>query len=273
VPLTAGGRLTIVASSDLGMLGSRDGAPITCEWVPGIAPLLLPWLVILGLLALKPNRRAAAWLIWLPLGCVVGFTLAPLPILPEGASFFLDVVAALAVGLAAVWLTTSYLRQQHRLLTFLGVLLALTGFSVMAAVAKQGASLLAVESLQIGIVLAAGILASAAALSLGGLICRGRYRPARLCLWLLVSLAFIWLLIAAPLFLIAVIALGESISWNEFFIPVLGIAAGNFALLLPFLILSSANPFYRERLKALLHVRPEAPPPLSAQAPETNLKI
>ena len=270
MPLTAGGKLTIVASSDLGALGSRDGSPITCEWVPGIAPLLLPWLAILGLLALKPNRRAAAWLIWLPLGCVAGFTLAPLPILPEDTNFFLDVMAALGVGLAAVWLLTSYLRRSHRLLTFLCLLCTLAGFSALAALAKQG---LNVELLQIGIVLAAGILASAAALSLGGLICRGRYRPAGLCLWLLVSLASIWLLIAAPIFLIAVIAAGESISWNEFFVPVLGIAAGNFALLLPFLILSSANPFYRERLKALLHVRPEAPPPLSALAPETNLTI
>ena len=78
MPLTAGGKLTIVASSDLGALGSKEGLPVTYNWVlPSVAPLLLPWLVILGLLALKPNRRAAAWLIWLPLGCVIAFTLAP----------------------------------------------------------------------------------------------------------------------------------------------------------------------------------------------------
>jgi hypothetical protein len=261
VPLTAGGKLTIVASSDLGALGSRDGSPIAYNWVlPGIAPLLLPWLVILGLLALKPNRCAAAWLIWLPLGCVMAFTLAPLPILPEGTNFFLDAITALAVGLAAVWLLTSYLRQQHRLLTFLGVLLALAGFSVMAAVAKQGVSLLAVESLQIGIVLAVAVLASAMALSLGGLICRGRYRPSGLYLWLLALLVVIWLVIAMPFFAIAVMASSGGIPWSEFFIPVLAVATANYATLLPFLILSSANPFFRERLKALLHVKPEAPP-------------
>ena len=68
---------------------------------PALAPLLLPWLAMLGLLALKPNRCAAAWWIWLPLGCVIAFTLALLPVLPSGANFFLDVIAALAVGLAA----------------------------------------------------------------------------------------------------------------------------------------------------------------------------
>ena len=128
MPLTAGGKLTIVASADLGALGAKDGSPVDYNWaLPGIAPLLLPWLAILGLLALKPNRCAAAWLIWLPLGCVIAFTLPP-PILPSGTDFFLDVIAALAVGLAAVWLLSNYLRRPHRLLTFLCVLLALAGF-------------------------------------------------------------------------------------------------------------------------------------------------
>jgi hypothetical protein len=44
-----------------------------------------------------------------------------------------------------------------------------------------------------------------------------------------------------------------------------------FAMLLPFLILSSASPFYRERLKALLHVKSEAPP-VMAPVPEASLK-
>jgi hypothetical protein len=37
------------------------------------------------------------------------------------------------------------------------------------------------------------------------------------------------------------------------------------------LILSSASPFYRERLKALLHVKPETPP-LIAPLPDASLK-
>ena len=261
MPLTAGGKLTLVASSNLGALGSRDGSPIAYNWVlPGIAPLLLPWLVILGLLALKPNRCAAAWLIWLPLGCVFVLTLAPPSFLPPGTNFFMDAIAALAIGLAAVWLLTTYLRRQNRFVTFLCVLLALAGFSVLTAVSRQGLCLLTVESLQIGIVLAVAVLASAAALILSGLICRGRYRPAGLYLWLLVLLAIIWLVIAMPFFVIAVMASSGGIPWNEFFIPVLAVATANYATLLPFLILSSASPLFRERLKALLHVKPEAPP-------------
>ena len=63
--------------------------------------------------------------------------------------------------------------------------------------------------------LAVGVLASAAALSLGGLICRGRYRPFGLYVWLLILLAAIWLAIALPFFLFALIASGGKIASVE----------------------------------------------------------
>jgi hypothetical protein len=40
--------------------------------------------------------------------------------------------------------------------------------------------------------------------------------------------------------------------------------AVSFATLLPFLILSSFSPFFRERLKTLLHLKPETPPAIHA---------
>jgi hypothetical protein len=43
---------------------------------------------------------------------------------------------------------------------------------------------------------------------------------------------------------------------------IVAVAAGiTFAVLLPFLVLSFANRFYRERLKGLLHLGGAAPPP------------
>jgi hypothetical protein len=264
VPLTASGNLAIVASSDLGGLGAREGLPVTCNWVlPSLAPLLLPWLVVLGLLALKPNRCAAAWWIWLPAGCLVALTQAPPAIVPPGTNtflfVFLDVIAALAAGLAAVWLLSNYLRRLHRFMSFVCILLALAGFSGLAFVAQQSGGF-AIETVQVGIVLAVAVLVTAVALSLAGLICRGRYHHVGLYGWLLILQAVIWLVIAAPFF-----------AWSEFIVPVLAVAALHFATLLPFLILSSASPFYRERLKALLRVKPE-PSPAIAPLPEASLK-
>jgi len=112
-------------------------------------------------------------------------------------------------------------------------------------------------------------MASSLALSLGGLLCRGRYRPLGIYAWLFLVLAVAWLVITAPFFLFALVAAGGSIAWSEFFVPVFTVAVVNYATLLPFLILSSASPFFRERLKALLNVKPDAPPVL---APSTGPK-
>jgi hypothetical protein len=260
VPLTASGKLSVVASANLGALGSNQGPAVEYTWVlPSIAPILFPWLIILALLALRPNRTAAAWLIWLPLLCVMALALVP-PVLPSGTEFLFDLLAALGIGLAAVWLLMSYLRHSHRLVTSLFVLLALAGFSGLAFVSRQGLNLLDGNTLSAGVLLVVGVLVNVIALTLDGWICRSRYRPMGLYLWLLVSLGAVWLLTALPFFLVALLASGGRISWNEFFLPVLGVAAANFALLLPFLILSSASGFFRERLKALLHVKAEAPP-------------
>lgn len=274
MPLTASGELSIIASSDLGGLGSNKGSPIFYNWVlPQLAQVLLPGFALLGLLALKPNRCAAAWLIWLPLGCVLALTLVLSTFLPRGTSFFLDVIVALALGVAAVWLLANSLRRQHRFLTFLCVLLALAGFSALAAVATQGAGLLTMESLQVGTILAVGVLASAVALILAGLICRKRYRPLGLYLWVLLLLACFWVVTAAPFFVIAVVSSAGRIPWSEFIISVLALAVGNFALLLPFLILSSVNPFFRDRVKALLQVAPEVPPPVPVAGATLNCDL
>ncbi len=261
MPLNAGGNLSIVASSDLGGLGARDGAPLSYNWVlPGAAPLLLPWFVILALLVLKPNRRAGAWLIWLPLGCVLAVSQAFPPLLPSGSEFFLDATAALAIGLSAVWLLSDYLRRQNRFVTFLCVLLALAGFSLLAAVAKPGGDFPSAESFFSNIVLAFAVLASAVALCLSGLICRGRYRPLGLYACLLLLLWGVWLLMATPFFVGDEVTSGNTLPWSQFVIPVLAVASANFVTLLPFLILSSASPLFRERLKSLLYMKPVVPP-------------
>ena len=110
------------------------------------------------------------------------------------------------------------------------------------------------------IVLAMGVVVTAVALGLCGLICRGRYRPLALYLWLLLLLAGRLAAGRHADLCCVTIAQSEMVEFGEFFLPVLVAAAVHFAVLLPFLILSSACPFYRERLKALLHAKPEQPP-------------
>ena len=100
------------------------------------------------------------------------------------------------------------------------------------------------------------------ALSLAGLVCRGRYGWLRLSLWLMPALAVVWLLVIGPFFIISMIASGGNVPLVAL-LSIVAVATGvTFGVLLPFLVLSFANGFYRERLKGLLHLGGAAPPPV-----------
>jgi len=257
----------VVAYSDLGGLGLKQGVPVACDWVmPSLMPLVLPWLAILVLLMLKPNRCASAWWIWVPLGCVAGLASAPQPVLDLLPSsqfqIFLELIGALGFGLAAVWLLSSYLGWKHRMLAFLGVLLAQGGFSTLAFLVRQGWEGFGIETVQVGVFVAVSVLVISVALSLAGLVCRGRYGWLRLTLWVAAALAVVWLLVIGPFFVISVVSSSGNVPVLAIF-GIVGVTTGiTFGVLLPFLVLSFANGFYRERLKGLLHLGGAVSPPV-----------
>ena len=259
--------------ADLGGLGAKEGAPVSYHWtVPSIIPSLLPWLAVLLLLLVKSNRCGQAWWIWVPLGCVTaaGQLLQPaFGFIPsETAAMFLDLVSSLAIGVAAVWLLAPQLARSHRLLTFLCLVPTLGIFSLFSFLMKQdwGGSGTAV-ALAMLVPLAIGVFVVAVAILLAGLACRGRYRPLGLYLWIVVSLLALWLVIVTPFFGLTMIVSGGQLPWQEFFIGILIMTAVSFGVLLPFLILSSANSLFRERLKLLLHTERKAPPPVLPPSP------
>jgi len=257
----------VAAYADLGGLGSKQGAPVAYDWVmPSLLPQLLPWLAILALLLLKPNRCASAWWICVPLGCVAGVASVPqsaLDLLPSSQFEVLrELIGALGFGLAGLWLLSSYLAWKHRMLAFLGILLALEGFGLLAFAVRQGWEDLGPETLAMGISMAVIVLVISVAVSLAGLVCRGRYGWLRLSLWLIAALVVFWLLVIAPLSIIQLMMRGGSFPALVLF-GIVGVAVMlTFGVLLPFLVLSFANGFYRERLKGLLHLGGTKPPPI-----------
>jgi len=253
-----------VAYADLGGLGSKQGAPVTYDWVmPSLTPQVLPWLAILALLMLKPNRCATAWWILVPLACAAWASSPPeslRELLPASQlEIFLELIGALGFGLAAVWLLAGYLGWKHRMLAFLGILLALGGFGLLTCVARQG---LGIETLQVGFVVTASALVISVALTLAGLMCRGRYGGLRLCVWLFAALVVVWLLVIGPFAVIAAISSGGNVPLGQFLGVVPMMAGLSFGIVLPFLVLAFANDFYRERLQGLLHLGAAAPPPI-----------
>ena len=253
----------MVAYADLGGLGAKQGTPVFYEWVaPSLMPQFLPWLMILVLLLLKPNRCASAWWIWIPLACVWGVTVTPhsiLSFLPSAQlDMFLELISALGFGAAAVWLLSGHLAWKHRMLAFAGILLAQVGFNLLAYVLGHGTEF---DTPQMGIPLALSAVVISVALSLAGLVCRGRYGWLRVSLWLMAALAVVWLLVIGPFFFAEVFSRGN-VPMAALF-GLVGMAAGiTFGALLPFLVLSFANGFFRERLKGLLHLGDAQPPPV-----------
>jgi hypothetical protein len=275
VPLTRDGELKFVASSDLGGLGAKEGPPVSYDWTrPSVLPPLLPWLGVLLLLVLRPNRVASAWWIWLPLGCVfvveaaMGVLLEFIP--SEAIDLFRQVVHALAFGVVAIWLTAPYLASQFRFLAFLKMLLVQGGACLFVWLLQQnwsefddeqGAALISLGVLSLVVV---------GALCLAGFHCRQGFRPVRfmlsLGLWVLAGVA----LAVLPFALFAAVSQGAEV-WLPFGISILVGAGVCFALLLPFLVLCLANHFYREGLRELLRMGVAAAPPFlvpgSAPAP------
>jgi hypothetical protein len=255
-----------VAVSDLKGLGAKEGSPVVYTWtMPSLMPLLLPWIVLLVMLALRANRDGRAWWILLPVGIWAGFGLALQNVSGvEGfSSGVLEQVqpflAAGAFGFAALLLLGHLLAGKPWPLVFLGMCAAQTIFSLIAMAASADAESFP-SQLAMGVVLAISGFGVTLALTLAGLLCRRRYRAVRLSLWLLVWLLAGWLLVALPFTFIAAFS-DAFIPWPAILLGC-GVMAGvSFLAVLPFLILCFANSFYGERLRAMLGVKEKLPEP------------
>jgi hypothetical protein len=277
------GDLKVVASAELGGLGTKNGPPAHFTWTwPSFVPSLLPWLAMLGLLALPSNRNGRAWWILLPLASWAalnaGLEASFGGLREEGASVLRHGACAASFGLAAVWLLGAGLGRRSRLgalALMVPVMAAFTclAFSVTPAWEELWDSSSWDPLIPFYTVLywvACGVLA-AGALSLTGRMCRRRFGPGRVAVWLL-----FWLLVLCLALVTIVCAAMAVVSSSdpEWTGP---IGAGGltalvgFAVCLPFLILSFASSFWRERLASLLHVpSPVASVPAAIVADETT---
>jgi hypothetical protein len=226
---------------------------------------------VLGLLLLKPNRTAQVWWIWLPLALVAAsefLARAALDFIPSQVlEIFCQLFNSLGFGIAAVWLVANWLGHRLRFLVFLKVLAAMIVMTGFCFVVRQDFSEGGLETLGFAIYGGVCVLIATVALSLAGLLCRRRYRPVALTLWLAVGIAAILLAITTPFMAIASVASGGEAPWGEFLGGILVFAALTFGMFVPFLVLAFANGLFRERLKDLLHLRPASPPPVPAEPP------
>ncbi len=256
-------------------MGDKQGPYVeqTCAKARVALPFI-PFAGLLGLMALGRNRTPSAWWVWLAVAGglgVSGIFRSGFNSMPsEQLDLFAQSINALTVGLAAVWLTAGYLGWRNRFLAFLGVLGILAGVTMPTLALNQEILSLtsfneAVQAAQVMLLAGFGALMLAVALFITGLLCRGTYRWLRFSFSVAISALAVSALVLGPIFIIALISSGGRLSVLEFFAPYFLIAGLLFALLLPFVVLSLACPFYRERLKDLLHLRRPGVPPVQEQ--------
>lgn len=256
----------MAAYSDLGGLGTKQGPLVGFVWtLPNLLPLLLPWLAVLGLLALPSNRNARAWWIWAPL---VGLALLAAGLGAaadaadiEGLSFSAQAVAAAAFGLAALWLLGAGLARRGRAVSIVLMALAFAAVSLLAfAISPVWEQLLDLRQWEPVILLylllfwVGGGLVFAGALNLTGRMCRKRFSRLRVLLLLPLWLWVMWIVAGGLLGCMVTLGSGGSFEWIGLLVGPIILALVSFVMILPFLILSFACSFYHERLKNLLRL-------------------
>jgi hypothetical protein len=261
--------LTVVPSADLGALGAHEGLPITYHWTrPSPMPLLLPWLGICGLLLLRPNRSGRSWWIWLPLAGVAGaaLTLSQLiTFVPSEVREFLgQLMGSFGFGLAAVWLLAPFLRRTRRVLTLAIAFLTLGLVGVLAQALAVGVGEFEIF-FSSSVLLGVASLTLIAAMQMTAYCMRSQFSLVRFSIGTIAGIAIIWI----GVFALALLILGGGPPWLEFFAAALFAAGTIYLAVFPFLLLSSFNSLFRERLMSLLHVLDtnDAPPPHFTGAP------
>jgi hypothetical protein len=245
-----------VAANDLGELGPEEGAPVIYYWNPLWHLMrMAPWLILLLVLARKPNRNKKALVApvaALAVAVAVGLITMALALTGiEDQAGMGQALALVALGLATVWLLADEFAGMDRVLAFFAA------GAVMALVGVIGTP--CVMGLSPGMILCAFlylICAGAVMLGLlfGGVFCRKQYSPERFLGWF--SLCVVGIPFAITLgfgCLLALVMMFQAGAAQA--LGLAGMAAGTglvvgiclWAVTAPFMGLALRMRFYRDR--------------------------
>ena len=263
------GELKIVANADLGGVGTTLGPPSFYTWsqkplsfLRAFSPRVVPWLAILGLCLLKPNRCRQAWCVWLPLLAVAGLALGVEKCAWPADNEFRETVQPMLVALGLGWagmLPLAPLAPWPRKLGRFGCLLLGLGVFALLGMAFsrdwEKGTFMEIIDIVCAVLLQFAVFALAAALSLAGWSVRRRLTIPGLLKWLFLWLILVWLALIIPCVTLNSLGRGEALA-GVFVIAGL-VSLVSFVVTLPFLALGAANPLYRQRLRQLV-VPPES---------------
>lgn len=253
-----------MATADLGGLGANEGPPVFLMWSglrshfsAAFFPRVVPWLVILGLLLLKPNRGWQSWWVWLPLLAVAGLGLGVVecvwPPDEESRKIVQSMLLALGFGWAGMLLLAPFASWPRKLGRFGCLLLGLGLFALLGLAFGRdwGQGIFSeITDVVCAVLLQFLVFAMAAALSLAGWSVRQRFTAPGFLGWLLLWLILVWLALTIPCVALSALGRGEALAGV---LAIAGLASlVSFVVTLLFLALGAANPLYRQRLRQIV---------------------
>ncbi len=185
-------------------MGSSQGPPVEVDWAP-VSPIphVIPWLAVLGLLAVKRNRTTTAWWVLVPLvwAVVLQHLLrsSGVPLPAQVRELLAGVGYSLSFGLAAAWLLATGGSWSRRLAVFLGLVTAGSAFC-FALTRESGDVQQEALTGAIAIALVMAIVVLTAALGLAAFACRKSYAFKRLVASAIVLVPVLACLVILPFF-------------------------------------------------------------------------
>lgn len=244
---------------------------------------LTPWLIVLSLLALKPNRKPAAWWILVPCALML-FGTSLFQLVPMVGNAPTEPLQWLYVGFAVVLLLTHRLRSLDWIQTSIAVVAAIALVGIVCPVLGAGLDFSSASMMSMGGSLAGFLVVNAfifIPLILASFFCRNNFTRARFVVFYVVA-QLVLVLVAAVIFFgmtaTAFLSMGNvemlPMMLMGFGIWILVLALSLLVLLLPFFALSFLVPFYGERFEILFNRAEEAKPapPANLPAGETTQK-
>ena len=254
--------MKVIASQDIGGLGAERGAAAVIEWKLAWSLLRgLPWVVVLGVLLLGPNRSRRAWMVLVPFISVLAVLGVIRRLLgystQSGMDPLMDIGGMLSGTLAVIWLQSYVFGQFRAWRSVLTTLLLVVGMGIVGAVALNGwgfgGGRTAIETLVIYLLVS---LIALGALTVSGRRWRKHPRGCwgygiRFLLWGVASGMALSLV-----FFLILVALGEGPSSWWGFVPQLLLIGGilgaaTAAVTLPFVVLAFTSAFWRARFEAV----------------------